>query len=245
MVSTCVDFELYASQLVARTGQPVYSPLVLSDGPPRGVEESGFAFRNNTPATLVHYLRLTLKLVMQKPVIEHGHAKIFTATLCKIVCSLIKQLHDSEGKGGLADSHSNEAGAKELPTNNLAHNVQMTPTGLAFQLQFFAWLHQTVKRDYPDYNAEHLSVTMIEHLISIAIVIAKRNRSEKRTQTRDYLSIFALGMNTALPVILDPRHCCWLMPPHCGSSNLVNICRVAVGGISRSSTILSASAMMG
>jgi len=229
-IDICVDFEPYTYQLVARRGQPARSPSVLPDGLLRGAEESGFAFRDYTPAALVRCLRLTLQLAMQEPVIERGHVMEFTTTLCKMVDSLIKQLHDSEGGGGpepLADNYSNEAGAKELnpPTNNLAHQEQMTPTCLAIQLQFFAWLHQTVKRDYPDYNAEHLSVAMIEHLISTAIVIAKRNRSEKRTQIREYLSIFALGMNTGLPVILDPTHCCWLMPSLCDSFDLFNICK--------------------
>ena len=174
---------------------------------------------SNKSATDVQHLCLVLQLAMQKPVmiIEH-HVMRFTATLCKMMDSFVKQLHSDDGEG-LADNDSNMALVKELklPTNNLPHKEQMTPIGLAFQLQFFVWLYHTVNWDYPgsNINVEHLLVTIVEHLISIAIVIAKRNRSEKRTQTREHLSAFAFKMSVALPVILDPKHCCWSMPHIC------------------------------
>jgi len=219
----CFGFEPY--QHVVRTGQPIRGPPVGPDGVPGEPDESVFAYGNYTPAICVHYLRLALKLAMQKPVIQCGrHVVRFTATLCRMVCSLREQLpndnpESAKGPEPPTINHSNEMGARELqlPTNNLPHEIQKTPMGLAFQLQFFAWLYQTVNWDYPNCNAEYLLITIVGHLISMATVIAKQNRStsmtsEERAQTRKHLSTFALGMNTALPMILDPKHCCWSMP---------------------------------
>lgn len=226
-------FEPY--QHVVRTGQPIRGPPVGPDGIPGKANESVFAYENYTPAACIHYLRLALKLAMQKPVIQRGrHVVRFAATLCRMVSSLREQLPDDEsGAKGPTSSHSNGAGARELqlPTNNLPHEVQKTPMGLAFQLQFFAWLYQTVNWDYPNCNAENLLITIAEHLIAMATVIAKQNRFislglEERTQTRKYLSTFALGMNAVLPMILDPNRCCWSMPSLSGSGgDLFYTCR--------------------
>ena len=174
---------------------------------------------SSSPATDVQYLRLDLQLAMQTPVIEHRLVVRFTDTLCNMVNSLAKQLH--------GDNESNKALVKELklPTNNLPYEEQITPIGLALQLQFFAWLYHTVKWDYSGWNinVEHLLITMTEYLISIAIVIAKRNRSEKRIQTRKHLSAFAFKMNKALPAILGAKHCCWSML-HLSDNDSFNIC---------------------
>ncbi|KAF8422746.1 hypothetical protein EV426DRAFT_670283 [Tirmania nivea] len=235
---TDVRFGFEPYQHVVRTGQPIRGPPVGPDGVPGKADESVFAYENYTPAACIHYLRLALKLAMQKPVIQRGRQVVrFTATLCRMVSSLREQLpYDESGTKGLepsANNHSNKVGTRELrlPTNNLPHEVQKTPMGLAFQLQFFAWLHQTVNWDYPNCNAEYLLITIAEHLISMATVIAKQNRSkamasEERTQTQKYLSTFALGMNAALPIILDPKHCCWSMPSLSGTSgDLFYTCR--------------------
>ena len=232
---TDMRFGFEAYQHVVRTGKPIRGPPVGPDGIPGKAGESVFAYENYTPAACIHYLRLALKLAMQKPVIQRSrHVVRFTATLCRMVCSLREQLPDDEsGAKGPANSHPNRAETRELqlPTNNLPHEVQKTPMGLAFQLQFFAWLYQTVNWDYPNCNAENLLITIAEHLISMATVIAKQNRSismasEERSQTRKYLSTFALGMNAALPMVLDPKHCCWSMPSLSGTGgDLFYTCR--------------------
>ena len=202
-------------QLVAR------SSSVLPDGLLGGAEESGLPVRKYTLATIVHNLSLILKRAMEKPVINRDNSMMFTTMLCKMMDPLIKQLHDEGGEelGPLGDNHSNETGSKEfqLGTNDLPHEL------LAFQLQSIIWLHQMMDRDC--FNAEHLLVVVVNHLISIAITIATQNQSEKRTQTREYLSIFALGMSTVLPAILDPKHCCWSMPSTCNTVDLFDMCR--------------------